>query len=487
MLGKKFNPLLKYNPDAGHGYNFLPFRFRRREPEKIILTNFVGESMSLSSFDFDRFVSKAISSTEDLYRELKSKHFLLDSVGNAAIDLLALKYRTKHHRISQFTALHLFVVSLRCDYSCPYCQVSRENINKNQFDMTTETANKALDLVFQSPSPVIKIEFQGGEPLLNFDLIKHVVKKATTCNADMHQKSLQFVIATNLSFIDDEKLDFIEEYGIYLSTSLDGPKDLHDKNRPRPELNGHELTINNIHKVRERFGPDRISALMTTTEKSLEQPEEIIDEYLKIGFDSIFLRSLSPYGFAIKTKQIDKYNATRWVEFYKRALEYIINLNKNGTFFREEYTTIILEKILSPYSPGYVDLQSPAGTGISAVVYNYDGDVYASDEARMLAEMGNKTLRIGNVHTNTYSDIFGNEVLLQTIEDTVIESMPMCTDCAYLPYCGSDPTYHLATQGNVVGHKSTSGFCEKNMAIFDHIFDLLDDNETRDIFMTWIS
>ena len=129
---------------------------------------------------------------------------------------------------------------------------------------------------------------------------------------------------------------------------------------------------------------------------------------------------------------------------------------------------------------------STLGAGISAVVYNYEGDIYASDEARMLAEMGNKTLRIGNVHTNSYSEIFGNEVLLQSIEDTVIESMPMCTDCAYLPYCGSDPVYHYATQGDVVGKKPLSFFCKKNTLVIEHIFHLLKKPESRKVLESWI-
>ena len=93
--------------------------------------------------------------------------------------MLALKYRTKAQKISQFTALHIFVVSLRCDYTCQYCQVSRQTDDKTAFDMSEETANRSLDFVFKSPSPAIKIEFQGGEPLLNFEIIKHVVLAAT--------------------------------------------------------------------------------------------------------------------------------------------------------------------------------------------------------------------------------------------------------------------------------------------------------------------
>ena len=62
------------------------------------------------------------------------------------------------------------------------CQVSRKTENKFDFDMSKEIAVKSLDLVFKSPSKNIKIEFQGGEPLLNFDLIKFIVIEAKKIN-----------------------------------------------------------------------------------------------------------------------------------------------------------------------------------------------------------------------------------------------------------------------------------------------------------------
>jgi uncharacterized protein len=76
------------------------------------------------------------------------------------------------------TPLHIFVVTLRCEHSCPYCQVSRQSTDRSKFDMSEETAGHALKIAFQSPSKRIKIEFQGGEPLLNFPLITKIVSEA---------------------------------------------------------------------------------------------------------------------------------------------------------------------------------------------------------------------------------------------------------------------------------------------------------------------
>ena len=485
LLGKKFKLIEAFDQSIEGSYELLPARFATLDNDRYVLSNDVGEFLVISRPQLSDYIKKCVTRNSDFYHNLKSKGFLIDDDSNVALDLLALKYRTKAQRISQFTALHLFVVSLRCDYTCQYCQVSRQTDDKSAYDMSEETADKALDLVFKSPSPSIKIEFQGGEPLLNFKLIQHIVATAKLRNI-LHNKDLQFVITTNLSLLTDEVLAFCIEHNICLSTSLDGPEKLHNANRPRPGQNGYQLTVEGIKKAQSVLGNDKIGALMTTTEKSLPNVKAIIDTYLENNLDCIFLRPLSPYGFAVKTRQAYKYDVDRWFEFYKEGLAYVLEINKQGYRFVEIYTELIINKLLSPFSTGYVDLQSPTGAGISAIVYNYDGDVYASDEARMLAEMGDKKFRLGNVHTDSYEDIILSDVLLDTLEASLSESIPMCADCGFLPYCGTDPVYHYATQGDVVGNKALSGFCSKNMKIFRHVISLLeDDPEARKILLGW--
>ena len=172
--------------------------------------------------------------------------------------------------------------------------------------MSDGTAERALHIAFDSPSRRIKIEFQGGEPLLNFPLISNIVLAAKAKAATAGRK-VDFVIASNLALLDDDVLSFCKANDVLLSTSLDGPADLHNKNRPRPAGNSHELATQGIRRAQEVLGADRVGALMTTTEASLDRVEEIVDEYLRFDLDGIFLRPLSPYGFAVKTKAIRKY------------------------------------------------------------------------------------------------------------------------------------------------------------------------------------
>jgi uncharacterized protein len=459
----KFREAADFDASRSAGYTMMPWRF--------------------TSLDEERYV--ALSVDASVYDELKSRHFLIDADTDVAVDLLALKVRTKLAPLANFTGLHIFVTTLRCEHSCPYCQVSRANDDRREFDMTEETALRSLDLVFQSPSPAIKIEFQGGESLLNLHIIRFVVEESLRRN-EAAGKNLAFVIATNLAVLDAEALAFAQKHSILLSTSLDGPADLHNRNRPRPGRDSYEKAIDGIKRGRTALGHHNVGALMTTTASSLTRVRDIIDEYVRMDFGGIFLRPLSPYGFAIKTKSYASYDQTKWLEFYFEGLDYIIDLNLGGYEFIEHYAAMVLKKMLTPLQTSYVDLMNPAGIGIAAIVYNYDGTVYASDESRMLAEMGDTTFALGNVHDDNFADIMLGDALLDPLEKSFSGSAPGCSWCAFEPWCGAEPVFHHATQGDFVGKKPLSSFCTRNMAVFRGLISRMEERpEVRRMFERW--
>jgi len=466
------------------GYRLLPFRFNALG-NRYVLTNDVGEYVLLSRGDLTDFVEHRLTPATPAYRDLAAKHFLIAGRSRVALDLLALKYRTRVDRVAEFTALHLFVVTLRCDHSCHYCQVSRQAEGTANFDMTAAHADKAVALMFKSPAKHLKVEFQGGEPLLNFSLVRRIVERVDERNRS-EGRIISFVIASNLSRLTPEILAFCRDHQIVLSTSLDGPKDLHDAQRPMRGGSSYDSVVNAVANARRELGPHAISTLMTTTPASLERVEEIVDEYVRLGFRSIFLRSLSPYGFAAKSL-VRRYGISDWVSFYTRGLRRVLNLAQAGHPIREEYTAVLLAKMFSPLAPGYIDLQSPAGIGIGAIVYNYDGSVYASDEGRMLAEMGDTSFRLGHLDVDDYATMMTSEALLGPLDATVLESTPRCTDCAFLPYCGADPVFHRATQDDWVGHKEFSAFCEKQTKVLELLIQTLEDSPTdRETLLGWL-
>lgn len=85
--------------------------------------------------------------------------------------------------------------------------------------------------------------------------------------------------------------------------------------------------------------------------------------------------------------------------------------------------------MLTPFTTGFVDLQSPAGTVNSVLVYNYDGYVYASDESRMLAEIYDYTFRLGNVHDKYENIVYGKKVR-NMAKVWANEALAGCADCA---------------------------------------------------------
>ena len=458
-------------------YKVLPFRFNRRARDQVFLSTDAGEWASLSNDVFEQFVHGTLSPDSTEFKTLVSKHFLAE--GNPLVPLAATatKVRTKYSFLDGFTALHMFVVSLRCDHSCPYCQVSRVTTNKSKFDMSSDTAERAVDWVFKSPAPHLKIEFQGGEPLLALERIKQIVEIAKEKNLT-EERDLQFVITTNLSEVTDEAIEFIVENEIYISTSLDGPEWLHNKNRPRPGNDSYLRMTSNLARLRDAVGYDRVAALMTTTDASLDCPEDIVDEYVDLGFNDIFIRPISPYGFAVRTNSAFKYETDKFLEFFKRCVRRVAYWYDQGVPIVEAYSQLIARKLLLPFGTHYVDLQHPAGTGISAIIYNYDGDIYASDEGRMLAEMGDHTFRLGNLHSDSYVNVMGGDYLRGLISSSCLQTVPQCSDCAYLPFCGFDSGYNIATQNDLIGHRPTSGFCRKQMGIFDFILDAIEGEDS---------
>jgi len=485
--------MLKYiQPESkkiSTSYTLLPFRFIKLNKKKdtLVVVNDIGEYIFLPRQIFDQFVHQKLDDSSKFYYELKAKHFLTDKLTPNLIESLASRYRMKYSFLEGFTKLHIFVTTLRCDHSCKYCQVSRVSEDKVKYDMSKETASKSVELMLQSPAKNITMEFQGGESLLNFELIKYLVEYAEELNKT-YRKNIDKVICTNLSPVTDEMLYYCKEKNITISTSLDGPEYLHNQNRPKRGDDSYQITIKNITRAREILGIDKVSALMTTTKLSLDYPKEIIDEYLKQDFRSIFLRSISPYGFAVKTERITGYEIDKFLDFYKTGLDYIIELNRKGIDFSEAYAKIILTKILTPFPNTFVDLQSPAGAGISVVVYNYDGSIYATDESRMLAEMNDHRFLLGNVHKHTYNEIFTSPALMSAIPAFCVEALPGCSDCAFQSYCGADPVFHYATEGDIFGHRATSNHCKKNMEIIRHLFEYIEsgDEQVIKIFLAWV-
>lgn len=467
----------------------LPFQFSRFDSDNYLLVNESGEYIFLTNGDFEKFTHSNLPPDSPCYYDLKSKHFLNTEYLPETLEMVSAKYRTRKKFISDFTVLHMMVITLKCCNDCSYCQVSAEDDDAKGFDMSPEVARRVVDYIFKSPSRSIKIEFQGGEPTLNWVTLKETVLYAKKVN-QKYRKDLDFVVCTNLVKINTQQLMFFKEHGIHISTSLDGPRDLHDKNRILRNGDGtYDAVIKNIYNAFDILLRGEVNALMTTTIDNIDHLQEVIEEYVKLGLNGIFIRSLNPYGLAAMNAEHLGYPVEHFVENFEKALDFIIKLNLNGTRFVEFYTNLLLTRILTPFSTGFVDLQSPSGAGISGAIYDHNGDVFPADEARMLARMGDRRFCLGNVFKDTYESIFGGTLLREIVGKSCVEIMPYCNSCVYRTYCGADPVRNYLETGDIVGKRPDNDFCKKNKLIFDMLFRKLkrNDPDEMDVFWSWIS
>ena len=463
-------------------YYLLPFRFERFEDEEL-LVNEVGDYLFCPQGTASRIVNRELTEDEELYHDLLANFFISPTPIPPTIDVLATRLRTKKAFLDSFTALHIFVLTLRCNQNCVYCQATSQQECAHGKDMQLSDLLKAVELMFRSPSEHLTMEFQGGEPSLVPHLVRAAIEKAEEINQSAH-KTLTYVLCTNSVNLTDEVLFLCKQYNILISTSLDGPRALHNSNRGK--IDSYEKVVAGIARARQTLGEDKVSALMTTSVSALDYPKEIVDAYRENGFRSIFIRALNPYGLATENNDWEAYT-TRFIEFYKQMLDYIIEINKSGELFVEEFTRLILQKILTPFPIGFVDLQSPAGIVNSVVVYNYDGCVYASDESRMLAEAGDYTFRLGKI-SDTYESLFYGNNAQHFADCWATETIAGCSDCSLQSYCGADPVRNYSTQGSMYGHRPTSLLCRKYKAIIEHILSLLKNrsDEVMPIFTNWI-
>ena len=190
-------------------YTILPFRFERFNAEEYLLTNDVGEYIFLGNEDFDKFVNYELDPQSDVFKDIASKQIATTDKVEDVVNMLATKFRTKKSILRDFTTLHMVVPTLRCNSSCIYCQVKRHESTDHSADMTKETAKNIVKCIFESPSPCIKIEFQGGDPSTDFEMVKYIIEEAEWVNL-FKKRDLGFVICTNLTLLTEDMVKYLK-------------------------------------------------------------------------------------------------------------------------------------------------------------------------------------------------------------------------------------------------------------------------------------
>ncbi|SNU06181.1 His-Xaa-Ser system radical SAM maturase HxsB [Lachnospiraceae bacterium] len=457
-----------------------PFQFKRLE-DKILITNDFGEYEYLTKEDFKDLINNNISSDHVLYESLEAKGFLYSTSVEAYLDKFKHNLRAGKSFVFSSTSLHIFVVTNYCNGQCVYCQ-AQSSVEKCNDRMSEEIAKKAVDLALQSPQQTLDFEFQGGEPLSNFDIIKFIVEYAEQKRG---KKNINYSIVTNLTMLTDDKLKYIIDNNISISVSIDGPKDLHNQNRPLAGgVQSYDKVFKNIRKLKDcnyQFG-----AIQTTTRYSLAYSKEIIDEYVNNQLHNVFIRPLTSLGVASDQWNEIGYTPEEFVEFYKKCIDYILELNINGYYLVEGHAAILLSKILNGIGTNYMELRSPCGAAIGQIAYYHDGNVFTCDEGRMLYEMGDDSFCLGSLFDDDYNSLMDSKLCKTVCRYSIVESLPGCCDCVYQPYCGTCPVINYALEKDAVSRKRFNDRCQIFQGMLDYIFIKLQNSKYEEVFYSWV-
>ncbi len=462
----------------------MPFTFELLPGGDYFLSGLAGDFAFISSNDFNALVSDRLMPENRAFIELESKK-IITTGSKAARMMTASGLLSRKAFTFSGPRLHIVVMTRGCNCQCDYCHASSYAPGEKAPQMTMEVAAATARTIMSSPSREITVEFQGGEPVLAWDTIRFMVDYIRLLNVKAG-KSISFVLCTNLLFLDNEMITYIAKRGIEVSTSLDGPADLHNLHRHMPDGNAHDLFMNNLRILESKTGK-KSSPLLTVTRDNLRELRKVVDHYLECERNGIFIRPLNPFGRAALNSTLG-YTVEEFTDAYIDALEYILEINQNGREFREFLIALFLKRIYLPFDDGFVDLKFPAGAGLSVLVYDVNGDVYPSDEARMMAVTGDTRLVMGNVQLMSGEAIRNSPVAKSILISSIPSLLPGCTSCPYSPYCGVDPIKAYSETGDFAQFAET-GECRKNRAILRWLFNKLRnaDDQLEHILMGWTS
>ena len=438
----------------------LPFNFEPISVDTVFISNTGGFSESLSRESLTELIFKGSSSDDDLNQRLLSKLFIADTTSYATAEL-ALASSTSKKLTSElhFNPIFMIVPTLRCDHTCSYCQVSRANEDARGFDLDVALIPKIISQIKALGRPPYKIELQGGEPLLCFDTIEKIYFNAERILGD---DSFELVIATTLSLLNDDILAWAKCRNVHFSTSLDGTEIVHNKNRILSTNDSYLRLKKGIELVQTTTGKDRVSTVTTVTGELLKAPEDILQAHCDLGLPNLFVRPISPYGFA-KKDQDSEYSIAQYMTFYERLFDAILELWKSGKSVIEHSAATHIKRVFNPGFNSYADLKSPSGVLLNSFLFNYDGRIYGSDELRMLQRIyKDQDFSLGHIEAPEVTKTLYSQI----ISNSFNQVLPGCNTCAYQPFCGADPCNEISLQGEYIGDKTRSRFCSYHKEMF---------------------
>ena len=316
-----------------------------------------------------------------------------------------------------------------CNMKCKYCFGDTGAFEGERSLLSLETGKKAIDFLLKNSGSRrnLEIDFFGGEPLLNFDVVKELVAYGEKAQED-YGKNIRFTITTNGLLLDDEKIEFINSHMVNVILSIDGRPHVNDN--MRKTVNG-KGTYDLIHKnyinlVNKRKGTYYVRG--TFTRNNLDFSEDV-KHLVDSGFKNVSVEPVvtdPSYDYALKEEDLD----TIFKEYERLADLYLdyYNSGKEFDFFHF--------KVDLTQGPCVIKRVSGCGAGTEYIAVTPNGDIYPCHQF-----VGNETFKLGNIA----DDVFDNR-LYGTFNRTNIYSKEECKKCWAKFYCSGGchaNAYHM--------------------------------------------
>lgn len=306
-----------------------------------------------------------------------------------------------------------------CNLRCKYCFASTGDFGKGRKLMTFETGKKAIDFLLEKSldRKNLELDFFGGEPLMNFDVVKQIVEYARSREAE-YGKKFRFTITTNGVLLDDDKIDFINLEMSNVVLSIDGRKEVNDYMRKRVDGSGcYDKIMPAFKKLVEKRGDKEYYVRGTFTKNNLDFSNDVFDLYNN-GFDQISVEPVvceASADYAITEKELPAI-----FKEYERLAERILENEKKGKRFNFFHFMLDLDQ-----GPCAIKRLRGCGCGNDYVAITPDGDIYPCHQF-----VGIEKFKMGNIDEGTF-----DTNMKSYFSKTHVYTKPECKKCWAKFYC----------------------------------------------------
>ena len=306
-----------------------------------------------------------------------------------------------------------------CNLRCKYCFGDTGEYKGGRCLMSAEVGKKAIDFVIANSGSRhnIEIDYFGGEPLMNFEVVKEITEYAKEQGAK-HDKNFRFTLTTNGVLLNDEVTEYVNENMSNIVLSLDGEKETHDKMRPTVNGKGsYDLIVPKFQAMAKSRNQDNYYVRGTFTAHNLDFAKDVI-HLADLGFKQTSVEPVvAPYEeeYALRPEHIEQVCA----EYDKLAEEYVKRW-REGNWFNFFHFMIDLDQ-----GPCAIKRLSGCGAGHEYLAVSPEGDIYPCHQF-----VGNKDYKMGDVFEAKL-----NEDIRLEFERSNVYTKEKCSNCFAKFYC----------------------------------------------------